>query len=206
MRTLTTHRPSRRTAVTSLAAPLLILALAACGDPAAGPDIASADGGATPSATASNAAQQGDPVKFADCMREHGIDVDIPSGGGGGAIRVKGKAGDEGKLEEAEEACRQYAPSGGPGDGEPMSKEDQEKFLAFAKCMREHGIPMADPEFEGGGVRMKINGDRSAPKVDDGKAEAAQKACQSILPEPPDGAGDGPQGGPGVGSAAGGGA
>jgi hypothetical protein len=189
--------------VTSLATPLLILALGACGEPASGPDVASAKGGATPSATASNAAQQGDPVKFAECMREHGIEVQLPEGGGGGAIRVKGRPGDEGKMDEAQQACRQYAPSGGPGDGEPMSKEDQEKFLKFAQCMRDHGIPMADPEFEGGGVRMKIEGGRSGPRVDDGKAEAAQKACQSILPEPPDGAGDGPRpAGPGAGEEA----
>jgi hypothetical protein len=194
--------------VTSLAAPLLVLALAACGDPAAGPGIASADGGgATPSATASNGASQGDPVKFADCMRQHGIEVEVPGGGGGGPIRVKGKAGDEGKMEEAQQACRQYAPSGGPGDGQPMPKEDQEKFLKFAKCMRDHGIPMADPEFEGGGVKMRINDDKGAAKIDDSKTEAAQKACESILPEPPDGAGEGPQqGGPGAGAAVGGGA
>jgi len=132
--------------------------------------------------------------------------VEIPSGGEKGAIRVKGRAGDEGKMEEAQKACRQYAPSGGEGDGKPMSKEDQEKFLAFAACMRDHGIPMADPEFEGGGVKMKINGDRTAPKLDDGKVEAAQKDCESILPEPPDGAGEGPGqgGGPGSGAAGGG--
>ena len=204
MRSLATHRPSRRTAVTSLAAPLLILALAACGEPAAEPDVASAGGGSTPSATTSNAAQQGDPVKFADCMREHGIDVELPSGGEKGAIRVRGKAGDAGKLDEAEKACRQYAPSGGEGPRQPMSKADQEKFLAFAKCMRDHGIPMADPEFEGGGVRMRIDNDRGGPQIDDGRVEAAQKACEPVLPEPPDGAGEGPGGGPGGGAAGGG--
>jgi hypothetical protein len=190
--------------VTSLLAPLLILALAACGEAAKGPEVASADG-ATPSPSASNASQQGDPVKWAECMRKYGIQVEVPSGGGGGgALRVKGKAGQEGKMEEAQEACRQFAPSGGPGDGKPMSKEDQEKFLKFAQCMRDNGIPMADPEFEGGGVRMKINGDARTPKLDDAKVEAAQKKCQSFAPEPPDGAGQG--GGPAGGAVAGGGA
>ena len=171
--------------------PLLLLALAACGDPAAGPGVASADG-ATPTASASPTTQ-GDPVKFVDCMREHGIDAKVAADGKG--IGIRGKPGDEGKMDEAQRACRKYAPSGGDGKGKPLAKADQEKFLKFAQCMRDHGIPMEDPKFEGGGVRLGIKGDRNSPRLADKVVEAAQKACESNLPEPPEGAGG--QGGPG---------
>jgi hypothetical protein len=184
--------------------PLLLLALAACGDPAVGPDVASADG-ATPtaSASASTSTAQGDPVKFADCLREHGVDVQLEQGGG---MRIHGKPGDEGKMTKAQEACRKYAPSGGPGKGKPMSKADQERFLKFAQCMRDHGIPMQDPKFSGGGVQLGIQQPKGAARLDDAKVEAAQKACQSNLPEEMrPGSNGGPrQGGPGSGSDAGG--
>ena len=44
MRRLTRHHPGRRhaLALTTMVTPLLLLALAACGDPATGPDVASA--------------------------------------------------------------------------------------------------------------------------------------------------------------------
>ena len=133
------------------------------------------------------------------------MQVDVPSrGGGGGALRVKGKAGQEGKMEEAQKACRQFAPSGGPGDGKPMSTEDQEKFLKFAQCMRDNGIPMADPEFEGGGVRMTDRRRRQG-------AEARRRQGRGRAEEVPGrraraarGAGQG--GGPAGGAVAGGGA
>jgi hypothetical protein len=209
MRTLVPDRPSRRTAVTGLLAPLLLLALAACGQAGDDPGIATA-GGATPSASASNASQQdqGDPEKFEECMEKYGIQVQTEiEGDGKTAVRVGGGPGsapvDEGKMQEAQKACQQYSPMGGPGGGQPMSQEDQKKFLAFAACMREHGIPMEDPDFEGGGVRMKIGGDKGAPQIGDDTVEAAQKACESNLPQ--DKRAGGGARGPGGGTRAGGG-
>jgi hypothetical protein len=190
-------RPTRRRApvLTTMVTPLLLLALAACGEPDSGPGIASAQtGGATPSASATKGATEGDPVKFADCMRKYGVEVDVPQGGSAqGPVRVRGKAGDEGKMSEAQRECRQYAPSGGDGQMKPMSKADQEKFLKFAQCMRDRGIPMQDPKFEGGGVQLGIGG-KSGPKLDESKVQAAHKACSANLPKE---FADGPGGGEG---------
>lgn len=181
---------------------LLLLALAGCGSPAKGPDVASAVSG-SPSASGSQSGsqsgspsgssgqgKQGDVTKFAECMRKYGIDVQVQNDGGGGAkIRVKaGKAGDKGDaaaMDKAQRECRQFAPGGGPGaDSRPIPKEEQAKFLAFARCMREHGVPMQDPSFEGGGVRMGMGaGPGQGPQPDDASVEAAQKACQSLLPD-----------------------
>ena len=184
---------ARRAKVTAIAS-LLLLTLVACGDKPKDPGIASADG-ARPSATASSAAAEQDPQKFADCMNKYGIDVKVENDGKGHTgIRVGGpnsKHVDENTMKKAEQACKQYAPGGGDGGGKPVPKEDQVKFLRFAQCMRDHGIPMEDPKFEGGGVRVGINGGKgNAPP--DSKVQAAQKACQSNLP-----ADDAPGGGSG---------
>jgi hypothetical protein len=165
-----------------LVVPWLLAALAACGQGTEDPGIASA-GGATPSSSASSAAQKGDPLMFTRCLREHGIDVEDPGSDGG--IRIHAKPGDEQRMRDADRACQKFAPGGGEGKGKPMSKEDQEKFLAFATCMRERGIPMADPDFSGGGVQIRIGGGKADPgaRLDDSKVEAAQKICQNVLPE-----------------------
>lgn len=181
----TEGRPSRRhpLVLTTMVTPLLLLALAACGDPGSGPGVASAQtGGATPSATGTKGASKGDPVKFADCMRKFGVEVQVEQGGG---ISVQGRAGsavEMGNMEKAQRECRQFAPSGGEGEGQPLSKEDQAKFLAFAKCMRDNGIDMPDPEFEGGGVKMRM-GVPNGAAPDQAKVEAAHKICEKVLPD-----------------------
>lgn len=60
---------------------------------------------------------------------------------------------------------------------------DIDQMRAYAKCMREHGIDMPDPEANGGGIGISINGEAEKEKVD--KANAA---CKELLPnggEPP---------------------
>ncbi len=63
--------------------------------------------------------------------------------------------------------------SAGNGGGDP-----QEQALAFAKCMREHGIDMPDPKVDANGrMEMRING----RGIDDAKMRAAQSACQDKM-------------------------
>lgn len=58
-------------------------------------------------------------------------------------------------------------------DAEPLSEEErQQAHLDFAKCMREHGIDMPDPQFDGGRVTQSME----APK-DQAAFEAAMEAC-----------------------------
>jgi hypothetical protein len=56
----------------------------------------------------------------------------------------------------------------------------QDQALAFSRCMREHGVNLPDPTFDGGGVMMKIDGD-SGFDPSDPKFEEAQKACGSAF-------------------------
>ena len=52
-------------------------------------------------------------------------------------------------------------------------------MLAFAKCMREHGVDMPDPEFGSGGTTVMIGGDGIA--FDSPTFKAANEACRSIM-------------------------
>jgi hypothetical protein len=67
------------------------------------------------------------------------------------------------------------ASASGQGDRDPA--KDQERMLEFAKCMREHGVPMEDPEFEGNGVSIMIPEGTDKTKID-----AAQAACKQYMP------------------------
>jgi hypothetical protein len=70
--------------------------------------------------------------------------------------------------------------SDSPGSGTGDSDDPQTAMLAFAQCMREHGVDMPDPEVDAKGrVRMRI-GDRDTPRA---TMEAAQEACRDKMPE-----------------------
>ncbi|ADJ50162.1 hypothetical protein AMES_8337 [Amycolatopsis mediterranei S699] len=110
---------------------------------------------------------------FAKCMREHGVDMPDPKpagDGGGMAITLGDKDGDTSKLDAAQNACKHFMPNG--GEMKPPSAEELDKMRKDAKCMREHGIDMPDPDPSGkGGLRAGKVGD------DPKKFEEAAKAC-----------------------------
>jgi hypothetical protein len=53
----------------------------------------------------------------------------------------------------------------------------QEQMIAYAKCMRAHGIDMPDPKVDGGRVTFGMKAG-----TDQAKFQAAQKACQKYMP------------------------
>jgi hypothetical protein len=180
---------------------LALLLLSACG---AAPGVATIDGAddATPSPSAS--AGSDDPEEamfaFADCMREEGIDMPDPvirwvdgSGGGGGFNSSVDEAGPgEGpafdpnseEFQEAQETCQHHLEGLGamePGDGPQLTPEEEEAFLAFTECMREHGIDMPDPG-TGGAIRINPgSGDDAGFDPRSEEFQAAQEECRSHL-------------------------
>jgi hypothetical protein len=61
-----------------------------------------------------------------------------------------------------------------PADG--ASRDPEQAAPAFARCMRQHGVDMPDPEVDDQGrMTMRIGGPGAKP--DPRKLEAAQKAC-----------------------------
>jgi hypothetical protein len=164
------------------AVPLMfLLLLTGCGKEAGASEdgIASADSG-TPGSTASAAPStspgEASGLKFAQCMRANGVDMEDPDPNGGpNLIKIDRN---NPKFAAAMEKCRQYSPALN-GD-RTFSPEEQQRALDMAKCMREHGIDMPDPQPGQGGIRIQKGG-----KIDpdDPKFKAALEACKQYAPK-----------------------
>jgi hypothetical protein len=162
---------------------LLVLALAigACGgDGGNSNGVASLDGGkattTTTRAGAGNDRQKA--LAYARCMRQHGIDAPDPTFDAAGHMGMQLPSGvgpDDPKFKAAEQACKQYAPSAEP---EKVDPQVQQQMLAFARCMRQHGINIADPKPGEG-----INADGAAGvNPNSPEFKAADQACQQYVP------------------------
>jgi uncharacterized protein (DUF305 family) len=115
-------------------------------------------------------------LKFAQCMRDHGVDMPDPVNG---RFDLKVKPGDQKNAEEAQKACGKILQNVAPRLSEEQQAKMRQAALDYAKCMREHGIDMADPQFqEGGGMTMRMP---EHTREDDPKFKDAQKACEPIL-------------------------
>jgi len=70
----------------------------------------------------------------------------------------------------------------GGDDATTTSLDPEDAALEFARCMREHGIDLPDPQVaegpggQGGGVMIQIDGE-----FDQEEMQAAQEACQPIM-------------------------
>ncbi|MES9538430.1 hypothetical protein [Actinomadura sp. NPDC000600] len=154
----------------------LALALTGCGSDDKGGTVASANGGASQGGAKQGGGEQLSPeergVKFAQCMREHGVDMEDPKPGEGARVKVKGN---KAVVDKAMEACRQYSPMENR-TGAPDPKM-QEAAREFAACMRKNGVenfPDPDPNQPGIRIDKKTVGD-------DPDLETAQQACEKVL-------------------------
>jgi hypothetical protein len=164
----------------------LTLAVAACGGGNKANGVASLRGANKPTATTSpgggnNRGQAA--LAFARCMRQHGIDMPDPKFNGN-AISQEfpagrgGKGPNDPKFKAAAQACNKYLPNGGqPPKPNP---QEQQQLLAFARCMRQHGINVPDPGANGGGIEVK--GSPGQVNPDSPTFKAAQQACNKYLP------------------------
>jgi hypothetical protein len=172
-----------RTRTVGLVALALALGPAACARHGTNdPQVASAQTAkpkASASATASAAANDPDaPLKFAQCMRSHGISWFPDPNAGKMSIMIP-KGQDRAKFEAAQEACKQFAPNG--GQMPKPSAEDLERARAMAKCMRENGIPnFPDPNPDGG---LSIDPKKLGAGPGDPLWKKAEKACEQYGPQ-----------------------
>lgn len=154
--------------VAALVAVIGTAALSACG----GSGPAAADEG-------TEASREDAMLAYAQCLREHGIDVKDPAGGG---MSVSIGPGEEAKMKAAEKACRGKMPQ---GMGEAPSPEEQQQALddalKYARCMRSHGIPMPDPKASPDGRGIQIEGPRGGAGPSTERFKAAEKACVGNL-------------------------
>jgi len=140
-----------------------------------------------------------DPYKaalaFSQCMREHGVpDFPDPQTTGDGHFGVRINGGPSSTLDPsstqfqaAQQACNKLLPKGGT-DGKGPSAKDRAAMLAFAACMRSHGLPdFPDPQFnsDGGGFAVQAGGpgnDKADLRPDSPQFQAAMEACKSKMP------------------------
>jgi hypothetical protein len=95
---------------------------------------------------------------------------------------------DDPKFKAADQACKQYAPS---GEQETVDPQLQQQMVAYARCMRQHGINIPDPK---PGEGIGIDGSTGV-NPEDPKYKAADQACQQYAPNGGSGRVDsGPQG------------
>jgi hypothetical protein len=139
-------------------------------------------GGGTSTAASSTAKLEEESVKFARCLREHGVEVST-SGGPAGALQVKST--NPQAMESAQNACRQYRPKGAERNASPAEKAAHlEAALKFARCMRSHGVNIPDPTTSGGGISIRAQGgpgNAGGPNPSSPTFQAAQNACQGLL-------------------------
>jgi hypothetical protein len=170
-----------------LAFPILIAAVlagtAACGSPS-DPGIASANG-ATSSASASPTQQneRAQLTHFAQCMRQHGQNIADPDAQGNFSLTPPA-GGDAAAWNTAMRACEHYLPAQQAGGG--VTPEQLAADRAFAVCMRQHGIPLSDPDPATG--KSKFEGrlaNASKTQIEnDPQVKAAQNACKDKLKVP----------------------
>jgi hypothetical protein len=152
---------------------LLVAALSGCS--AQGGDGVATAGGQNSSSNSAGAGQLSDQeqaVKYAQCLRDQGIEVKDPEDGKPPAIEP-GVATDQ-EVQAAEEACRKYAPGGG-GQVRKLDPEQLENLRQVAQCMRDHGYPtFPDPDPDKGGI---VLGDDSGIDQKDPKFAEASREC-----------------------------
>lgn len=118
-------------------------------------------------------------LKFANCMRHHG-EPDFPDPNSNGVFSLNGIDSNSPQYQRAQEACHKLIP-----EGHPISPAEQAKLLAkglaFANCMRRHGVPnFPDPSGSGRGVSFSIRGvNPNSPQF-----QSAEKTCQKLHPLP----------------------
>ena len=179
------RRPRLVALVWVVALTLLVAACAGGGNK--GDGVASLSGSATPTTSGANGGGGQDErqaaLAFARCMRQHGIDMPDPKFNGNGisqefSARRGSKGPDDPKFKAAQQACQKYLPNGGqPTRPNP---QEQQQMLAFARCMRQHGIDVPDPGASGG---IELKGRPGTVNPDSPKFKAAEQACHQYEPQ-----------------------
>jgi hypothetical protein len=191
----------RQISAVAFPAALAIVVLGGCAMPFGSPKA---------SATSSPDPRQ-QMLRFAQCMRQHGVDLPDPSAdgaitiqhdGGGAGPQQSGPGGldpNSPSFKAAQTACQKYQPNGGKDNQTAQDiKAMQAKGLKFSQCMRSHGLPnFPDPQSNsaggstfqqagpgsknGAGAALSINGETFTFDPSDPAFQRAQQACSSIL-------------------------
>ena len=138
-------------------------------------------------------------LEFAGCMRDNGVEFPDPvveadgtvtfgfragGGGGQGALQRLREIGRDPDLPAAREACAHLLEglAFGPGSGNFDLTEFQDRLLEFARCMRDNGVDVGDPDLRNFGPGADDDGAPGGPfggiDFQDPDVAAAFATCQ----------------------------
>jgi hypothetical protein len=151
-------------------------------------------GGAPAGGQSSTLTTGGVTVQYAQCMRTHGVPT-FPDPNGQGQVTMTGVNPQSSSFVAAQRTCATYAKGGGKPPSAAKQQQAVAQALKFSECMRSHGITnFPDPQVSssGGGTRIGISlggGGKGSSNLnpDNPQFQAAQKACQALLPSAPPG-------------------
>jgi hypothetical protein len=126
-----------------------------------------------------NAANQDQSVKFANCMRTNGV-REFPDPDASGSLTIDAVANrssldtDSAAFKQAIAACKDLQPAG--FTGHKRSAQEQENALKFAQCIRDNGVrDFPDPTPDGALIdTSRMPGEPSAKNIP-GLQSAMQK-------------------------------
>jgi hypothetical protein len=168
--------------------------------------LLAACGSSSPSGTSAAGGRADQALAFSRCMREHGVkNFPNPEVGPNGEVKMffrqqvgPGNISPQ-TLEAAQNACKHFQAALTPKLSPQEKVQREEAVLKFARCMREHGVDL-HPSATGGAVRILVHpGQGGLPNPESPAFQAAQKACQGLLPGKGAGPGTTKTGGPQLG-------
>jgi hypothetical protein len=159
-------------------------------------EVATIDGGTADSESSGGSAGEVDrselddaSLAYGECMRDHGIDLPDPqtssggdsgpkfSSGGQAAGATQGPDGASDEFKAAHEACKSILEDAGALIGPPSAEEQaemQDKLIEVARCMRDKGHDMPDPQVNSDGG-ISISG--GPPDVSDEQYQQDFEEC-----------------------------
>ena len=167
--------------VVALAVIGLALATAACGgSPKASVARLSTTTTAVRSGTAAvGGPSNGDFVRYAACLRSHGV-LNFPDDPASPVIRALKQSGgmSSPEFQSAERACAKYAHHGAPPP--QITTHDQADYLKAASCMRNHGVAgFPDPVFSSGNVNFPVP---QSINTNSTQFRRAREICEMLIP------------------------
>jgi hypothetical protein len=147
------------------------LAAAACGDSSSSSTSGLGAAG-TPNTSSSR------PVRFAQCMRSHGL-ANFPDPTAQGTFNLPPGMTSSPQFASADRACKSLAPAGSLSGQGPTAQE-LSKAVKFVGCMRKHGEPdFPDPSANG---KFQLNGGPNPVQPKSPQFKSAMTACHALLP------------------------
>ncbi len=174
--------PRRPSHLWAAAAVALGVTVASC---SSGPTVPTTASGATATAApaggsgSSGATSLANALAYSKCIQSHGVPNfpdPVQTPGGGYGYRTAGIDPNSAAFQEALQACKAL-PSPWNSTSQQLSPVQQQAWLNWAKCIRDHGLPnFPDPTFSGTAVHD------SGLSSNSPQLQSAMDACKAQTP------------------------